>query len=66
MFTVTCLHGARSGSLGQFLWPTWKDIVRGLPRKDILCKLPHSIALSNRHTGSMNTDIEHNDAFISH
>ena len=56
MFNVICLHGAESGSLGQFVWPTWENTVKGLPKKDILCKTPHPIALSNRHIG-------HIDAF---
>lgn len=31
VFTVTCLHGAGSGSLGQLVW-TMQDVVKGLPR----------------------------------
>ena len=66
MFTVTCLHGAGSGSVGRYGWPTWEEIVKGSTRKDILCKLPHPIVLSNRHIGWMNTNIKHTDALTTH
>ena len=68
MFTVTCLHRAVSVSLGKFVfvWSTQEDTVKGLPRKNILCKLPHPIALSNRHIGWMKADIKHTDVLSFH
>ena len=63
-FTVTCLHGTGNGSLGQFAWPAREDIVKGFPRKDIMCKLPQHFALSNRHFGWMNNYIKHIDALM--
>ena len=63
-FTVTCLHGTGNGGLGQFVWSAREDIVKGFPRKDILCKLPQPVTISNRHFGWMNNDIKHIDALM--